>query len=101
MAAGTSTARTQAAREASGNGNGNGLAHHGNGNGTAAGVAPRKDIFGIVERNEQSYWTRIGVAFENRDGSWNVRLDYLPSRPDIKLQFRDPRERDAEAGESR
>ena len=88
----THAPRTRAAQEhTSGNGNGS----------SANGTNTRKDIFGIVERNEQSFWTRIGVAFENRDGSWNVRLDYLPSRPDIKLQFRDPRERDADVERER
>ena len=52
----------------------------------------RKEIFGIVERNESSFWTRIGVAFENRDGSWNLKFDYVPARPDVKLQLREPRE---------
>jgi hypothetical protein len=70
-----------------------------NGNGSerrVAGEPPvasaRKEIFGIVERNENSFWTKIGVAFENRDGSWNLRFDYLPSRPDVKVQLREPRE---------
>jgi hypothetical protein len=65
----------------------------GRGNGERDGApSPRKEIFGIVERNEVSYWTRIGVAFENRDGSWNLRFDYLPSRPEVKVQLREPRE---------
>ena len=55
-------------------------------------TSPRKEIFGIVERNESSFWTRIGVAFENRDGSWNLKFDYLPSRPDVKVQLREPKE---------
>ena len=59
-----------------------------NGNGRA--LSPRKDIVGVVERNEQSYWTKIGVAFENRDGSWLLRFDYVPSRPEVKIQLREP-----------
>jgi len=49
-----------------------------------------KEIFGIVKRNERNYWTRIGVAFENtRDGSWNLRFDYLPSNlADTTIQMR-------------
>jgi hypothetical protein len=37
-----------------------------------------------VERSEgddkKSFWTRVGVAVENKDGSWNLRFDYLPAR---------------------
>jgi hypothetical protein len=32
------------------------------------------------------------------DGSWNLRFDYLPSRPEVKVQLRDPREREREGG---
>ena len=74
-------------------GNGNGIGN-GGGNARPPGTSPRKEIFGIVERNEASFWTRIGVAFENRDGSWNLKFDYLPSRPDVKVQLRDPKERE-------
>jgi hypothetical protein len=43
---------------------------------------------------KKSFWTRIGVAFENKDGSWNLRFDYLPARPDatIRLRHFDPKE---------
>ncbi len=44
-------------------------------------------IVGAVQRNEEgdkndkkAWWTKIGVAFQNRDGSWNLRFDYLPAR---------------------
>ncbi len=41
-------------------------------------------LVAVVERGDgddkKGYWTRIGVAFENRDGSWNLRFDYLPAR---------------------
>ena len=32
----------------------------------------------ITERGERTFWTRIGVAFTNKDGSINVRLDAVP-----------------------
>jgi len=53
-----------------------------------------KQIVAAIERGEgeekRSYWTRIGVAFENRDGSWNLRFDYLPARAgDTTVQLRD------------
>jgi hypothetical protein len=39
---------------------------------------------------KRSHWTTIGVAFENRDSSWNLRLDYLPARMiDRTIQLRD------------
>jgi hypothetical protein len=44
--------------------------------------------------NKKSRWTNIGVAFENRDGSWNLRFDCLPSNmADTTIQMRafDPR----------
>ena len=28
---------------------------------------------------EKGFWTRIGTAFQNQDGSWNLRFDYLPT----------------------
>ena len=41
-------------------------------------------LVAVVERGEgedkKGYWTRIGVEFANRDGSWNLRFDYLPAR---------------------
>lgn len=74
-----------------GNGNGNGGTAYEREAG-ASGTSARKEIFGIVERNESSFWTRIGVAFENRDGSWFLKFDYIPIRPEIKLQLREPRE---------
>jgi hypothetical protein len=57
-----------------------------------------KQLVAAVERGEgeekKSYWTRIGVAFENRDGSWNLRFDYLPARADITVQLRDFKDKD-------
>lgn len=36
---------------------------------------------------EKTKWTRIGVAFKNRDGSLNVQLNYLPI--DGRFQIRE------------
>ena len=38
-----------------------------------------KQLVAVKTRNEKHYWTRIGVAYENQDGSWNLRFDYLPA----------------------
>jgi hypothetical protein len=32
------------------------------------------------EKPTKTWWTRIGVAFQNRDESWTLRFDYLPTR---------------------
>jgi hypothetical protein len=55
-------------------------------------------LFAVTERGEgddkKAFWTRIGVGFENRDGSWNLRFDLLPTRPETTIQMRpfNPRE---------
>ena len=53
-----------------------------------------KQLVAAVERGEgdskKSYWNRIGVAFENRDGSYNLRFDYVPARmAETTIQLRD------------
>lgn len=40
---------------------------------------------------EKGFWTRIGTAFQNQDGSWNLRFDYLPSDPTVTIQIHVPR----------
>ena len=51
-----------------------------------------KELFGAVRRRERSYWTRIGAAFVNRDGSLNLRFDFFPTDPNTTIQLREPRE---------
>lgn len=41
--------------------------------------ARMKVVYSIAERNGRSYWTRVGAAFENQDGSLNVHLEAMPS----------------------
>ena len=53
-----------------------------------------RQLVAAIERGEgddkKTYWTRIGVAFENRDGSWNLRFDFIPARPgETTVQLRD------------
>src|SRR5262249_14265548 len=52
-----------------------------------------KVAYAITERAGKSYWTRIGVALVNRDGSWNVKLDAIPVGQ-ATLQLRDWEPRD-------
>jgi hypothetical protein len=35
-----------------------------------------------------SFWTKVGVAFENRDGSWSLEMAAMPVNG--RLQMRDP-----------
>lgn len=63
-----------------------------------------KQLVAAIERGEgdekKSFWTRIGVAFENRDGSYNLRFDYLPTRPEattIQLRDFEPKDKEKEA----
>ena len=53
-----------------------------------------KLVYTIVERekDKKKFWVRVGVAFVNRDGSLNVRLDAMPVNG--RLQIRDPQELD-------
>ena len=43
---------------------------------------------------ENGFWTRIGTAFQNQDGSWNLRFDYLPTNPSVTIQMRPVRSGD-------
>ena len=51
-----------------------------------------KAVFALTERGDKTYWTRIGAAFVNKDGSISVNLDALPVSG--RLQIRDQEERD-------
>ena len=41
----------------------------------------------------KSYWTKVGVAFPNRDGSWSLELSAVPVNG--RLQMRDPQPKPA------
>lgn len=57
----------------------------------------RLDVWSIrkgkTKTGERSFWTRCGVAFVNRDGSINVKLELMPF--DGELHLREPRPKDA------
>lgn len=61
-----------------------------------------KDVYAIYEskadNRERSRWVRVGVAFDNRDGSINVLLDALPLSGRLQIRPR-PNGASAEAGE--
>lgn len=61
-----------------------------------------KVAYVITERNEKTYWNRIGVAFTNKDGSLNVKLDALPIGGTMQIRDYEPREEfDAANGAAR
>jgi len=43
----------------------------------------------VIKGEERTLWTRIGTAFPNKDGSYNLVLDYFPAHGRIKLQLRE------------
>jgi hypothetical protein len=45
-----------------------------------------KAVFTITERGGKSFWTRIGVAMVNRDGSWNLKLDAIPINGSMQVR---------------
>jgi hypothetical protein len=51
-----------------------------------------KVCYVITERGEKSFWNRIGVAFTNKDGSINVKLDALPTGGTLQIRDYEPRE---------
>ncbi|MEE8508474.1 MAG: hypothetical protein V3T07_05360 [Myxococcota bacterium] len=60
-----------------------------------AGKREYKEIFAIMERGGQSYWTRVGAAFPNRDGSLALVFNFLPTDVNARLQVRDRRPKEA------
>ncbi len=63
----------------------------------------RLDVMGITEYEDRegqqrSWWTKIGSAFWNKDGSLNVKMDYFPRSPSQSIQIRPPREPREDAG---
>jgi len=57
----------------------------------------RPKIIYLIKENandkKKSYWNRVGVAWENSDGSLNLEIDFLPG---VKMNVRDPKPRDDE-----
>lgn len=51
-----------------------------------------KICYNITTRGEKKYWNRIGVAFENSDGSINVKLDALPVSGELQIHDYVPHE---------
>ncbi len=45
-------------------------------------------VYTIVEREglEKSFWVKVGACFTNRDGSFNVYLDALPTNGRLQIR---------------
>lgn len=54
-----------------------------------------KIAYQINERNGRSFWTRMGVAFVNSDGSLNVKLEALPVSGELHIRDYVPRSENA------
>lgn len=58
-------------------------------------MANRLDALSARESNGKTFWTRVGVAFQSKDGSgWNVLLDAMPAPVDgqFKITLRPPKD---------
>lgn len=64
----------------------------------------RLDALTVREVNGKSYFTRLGVAFENKNGDgYNVLLDAIPAPVDgqFKIMLKPPQEKDGGQQQSR
>ncbi len=53
-----------------------------------------QNVFAVTERPPgKSRWTKVGVAFTNRDGSLTLRLDAVPVSGKLQVRERDSNER--------
>lgn len=60
-------------------------------------MSNRLDALSVRESDGKSYFTRIGVAFQNKDGKgWSVLLDAMPASNDgqFKIMLREPLPKD-------
>lgn len=47
---------------------------------------PQKYIYVITSNKGRTFWTKIGVAFVNRDGSLNCKLNCLPITGELHIR---------------
>lgn len=58
----------------------------------------KRTVFALTERDQTTYWTRIGAAWVNKDGSISAQLDAVPVSG--RLQIRVDEERDEASARS-
>lgn len=51
-----------------------------------------KIVYIITGRNGKNFWNRVGVAFVNKDGSINVKLEAIPVNGELQIRDYVPRE---------
>lgn len=62
---------------------------------------PTHIAYHVVDRGEKSYWTRVGVAWQHRDGNgFNVELQIMPLDGRISLRVATERKESAEAADA-
>ncbi len=49
-------------------------------------VSRMKIAYVVTQRGAKKYWTRIGVAFVNQDGSINVKLEAVPVNGELQIR---------------
>jgi hypothetical protein len=62
-------------------------------------MADRLDALSVRESKGKSYFTKIGAAFQNKDGKgWSVLLDAMPAPVEgqFKIMLREPLPKDGE-----
>lgn len=51
-------------------------------------MSKRYDVMCAKETNGKNWWTKVGVAFENKNGTgYNLMLDYVPAPIDGQYRF--------------
>jgi hypothetical protein len=60
-----------------------------------------KLVYVISERSGRNFWTKIGIAFQNADGSLNVKLDAIPVTGEMQIRDYVPKEEGESNGKSR
>ncbi|WP_394836252.1 hypothetical protein LVJ94_05000 [Pendulispora rubella] len=73
------------------------LSVSGSGPSTPRNFSNMKVAYTVSERQGRSFWTRVGVAFTNRDGSINIRLDAVPVSGNLQLRDYTPRDAASES----
>jgi hypothetical protein len=58
-------------------------------------------VYSIIERDglDRAYWANVGRAFRNRDGSYNIHLDALPTNGKLHMREFDPNKARGERSE--
>jgi hypothetical protein len=57
-----------------------------------------KPVFALTERADKTFWTRVGIAFENKDRSITIQLDALPVSGRLQIREHEDREERQEPG---